>query len=152
MATVASSGNDALTLNNYIFSGLADGNVVELTYPNDIAAIKVGKNGNSLFALNESGKAADMTIRVIRASADDVFLQGLMSQQQQNFAGFVLLTGSFVKLMGDGQGNVVKDTYVLGGGVFSKLPEAKSNVEGDVEQDVVIWHLKFSSSPRALQS
>ena len=101
MPTVASSGNDSLTLNNYIFSGLADANVVELTFPNDIAEVKVGKNGNALFALNESGKVAEMAIRVVRGSTDDQYLLGLITSQQNNFAGFTLLTGSFVKSLGD---------------------------------------------------
>lgn len=150
MAAIASSGNDSLTINNYIFQGLADGNVVELTFPNDIAAVKIGKNGNALFALNQSGIMADMTMRVIRGSADDQFLLGLQTNQQNNFSGTILMQGSFVKSMGDGSGNLTSDTYVLGAGVFSKLTEAKSNVEGDTEQSVSIYHLKFAQAARVI--
>ena len=150
MAIISSSGNDSLTLNNYIFQGLADGNVVELTFPNDIAAVKVGKNGNALFALNESGLVADMTVRVVRGSADDIYLLGLQTGQVNNFAGTVLLSGSFAKAMGDGAGNITHDTYVLGAGIFSKLTEAKSNVEGDTEQNVAIYHVKFAQAVRVI--
>lgn len=150
MASIASSGNDSLTINNYIFQGLADGNVVELNFPNDIAAVKIGKNGNALFALNQSGIMADMTMRVIRGSADDQFLLGLQTNQQNNFSGTILMQGSFVKSMGDGSGNLTSDTYVLGAGVFSKLTEAKSNVEGDTEQSVAIYHLKFAQAARVI--
>jgi hypothetical protein len=150
MALIASSGNDSLTISNYIFQGLADGNVIELTFPNDIAAIKVGKNGNAMMALNESGQVADAVIRVIRGSADDQYLLGLQTSQNNNFAGFVLMQGTFVKSMGDGAGNILSDTYVLAGGVFSKLTEAKSNVEGDTEQNVAIYHLKFAQAIRII--
>src|SRR5580658_585885 len=150
MAVIASSGNDSLTLNNSIFQGLADGNVVELTFPNDIAAVKVGKNGNALFALNEAGNVADAMIRTVRGSADDIFLLGLQTQQQNNFAGFTLLSGAFVKAMGNGQGTITNDTYVLGSGVFNKLTEAKSNVEGDTEQNIAIYHLKFAQAIRVI--
>jgi hypothetical protein len=150
MAAVASSGNDSLTLNNQIFTGLADGTVIELTFPNEIAAVKVGKNGSALFALNQSGNVADMVIRTVRSSADDIFMLQLQTQQQNNFSGTTLMQGSFVKAMGNGQGVVTNDTYILGSGIFSKLTEAKSNVEGDTEQNVAIYHLKFAQAVRVI--
>lgn len=150
MSTIALSGADTIMLNNRIFSDLADGEVVALTFPNDIAVVKTGKNGNSIYGLNESGKQCEVKIRVIRGSADDKFLNNLLAQQQANFDGTVLMIGQFVKKIGDGQGNVTSDTYIMSGGVFSKQVEAKSNVDGDSEQSVAIYTLKFSNSPRAL--
>lgn len=156
MASVAMSGNDTVIIgtNNSALSGLADGNVAELTFPNEIANVKTGKNGNSIFALNETGRQCELKVRVIRGSADDQALQVLLSLQQNNFAGFPLINASLTKLIGDGNGVIIKDTYNLSGGIFTKQVEAKSNVEGDTEQSVAIYMMKFSNnsvnSPRAI--
>lgn len=152
MATVAMSGNDTISLNNTPLVDLADQNVVELTFPNDVASVKTGKNGNSIYGLNESGKQCDVKLRVVRGGATDQFLLGLFAQQQANFAGFPLMIGQFIKKIGDGAGNVTSDTYILSGGVFVKEPEAKSNTEGDVEQSIAIWMLKFSNAPRTIST
>lgn len=150
MSTIAMSGSDTINLNGRVLADLADGNVAELTYPNDIANVKTGKNGNSIYGLNESGKQCDLLLRVIRGSSDDKFLNGLLAQQQNNFAGTVLIIGQFIKKIGDGRGNVTSDTYVLSGGVFVKQVEAKSNVDGETEQSLSIYTLRFSNSPRAI--
>jgi hypothetical protein len=150
MSTVAMSGNDTIVINNRIFSDLADGDCVALTFPNDIAQVKTGKNGNSIYGLNESGKQSEVVVRVVRGSSDDKFLNNLLTQQQANFAGFPLLIGEFIKQLGDGQGNVSNDTYIMSGGVFTKQVEAKSNVDGDTEQSISIYRLKFSNNPRVI--
>ncbi len=150
MPSVALSGSDTISLNNHVFADLADGNCVELTYPNDIANVKTGKNGNSIYGLNESGKQCEVKIRLLRASTDDKFMNNLLVQQQNNFAGTVLLIGQFVKKIGDGQGVITSDTYVMSGGVFTKQVEGKSNVEGEVEQSIAIYTIRFSNSPRAI--
>lgn len=150
MGAVALSGNDTIILNNRVLNDLADGNCAELTYPNDIANVKTGKNGNSIYGLNESGKQSELKLRVLRGSDDDKFLNNLLSQQQANFAGTVLLAGQFIKKIGDGQGNITSDTYINSGGVFTKQIEGKTNVEGETEQSIAIYMIKFSNSPRVL--
>lgn len=150
MATVSMTGSDTLKINGRILNDLADGDVVALTFPNDIATVKTGKNGNSIYGLNESGKQCEVVVRVIRGSADDKFMLQILSNQQNDFASFVLMTGEFTKRVGDGAGNVKADTYITSGGVFNKPVEAKSNVEGDSEQSVAIYHLKFSNAPRVI--
>lgn len=150
MSTVSLSGNDIVNLNNRVFSDFADGDVADLKYPNDIAGVKTGKNGNTLYVLNETGKQAEFMLRLIRGSSDDKFLNSLLASQQANFAGFPLMIGEFVKRIGDGKGVVTNDTYILGGGVFTKQPEAKSNVEGDTNASVIIYTFKFSNVPRGL--
>src|ERR1700691_3803837 len=105
MSAVALSGSDTAVINNQVLSDFADGNIVELTFGQDIANVKTGKNGNSIYGLNETGKQAEVKVRVLRGSSDDQFLQNLLTQQQANFAGTVLMIGQFVKKIGDGQGN-----------------------------------------------
>lgn len=150
MGTVALSGSDTIMVNNRIFSDLADGDCVMLKFPNDIAQAKTGKNGNSLFALNETGKQCEVDIKVVRGSSDDKFLNNLLTQQQLNFAGTVLLIGEFIKQLGDGAGNISNDTYILSGGVFTRQVDAKNNVEGDVDQSTSTYKLKFTNAPRVI--
>lgn len=149
-STVALSGQDVIIINNRPLANLADQNCVELTFPNDIAQVKTGKNGNSIYGLNETGKQCEVKLRIIRSTSDDQFLNNLLSQQNANFAGTVLLTGNFIKKVGDGQGNITSDTYVMSGGVFTKQVEAKTNTEGDVEQSISMYTIKFTNSPRAI--
>lgn len=150
MSTVAMSGNDALTLQNRILSDFADGDWGSITYSGDIAAVKTGKNNNTIYSQNNTGLNCQMTLRLIRASADDKWMNGLLAQQNANFAGFVLLFGQFIKRVGDGKGTITNDTYTLTGGVFQKMVEGKSNAEGDTEQSVSIYNLSFALAPRAI--
>jgi hypothetical protein len=152
MSSAALSGNDTININGTIINDLADGNCVELTFASDIANVKTGKNGNSIYGLNFTGNQCEVKLRVIRGSAGDNFLNGLLAQQQANFAGFPLMIGQFIKKIGDGAGNITSDTYILSGGVFTKIPEAKTSAEGDVEQSIALYHLKFSNSPRVLSA
>lgn len=150
MGAVSLTGSDTININNRVFTDLADGNCIELTFPNDIASVKTGKNGNSIYGLNESGKQCEVKVRLLRGSADDKFLNNLLAQQNANFAGTVLLIGQFIKKIGDGLGNITSDTYIMSGGVFTKQVEAKTNVEGETEQSVGIYTIRFSNAPRVL--
>jgi hypothetical protein len=150
MATVGMSGSDTIKINNRLIADLGDGDVAVLTFPNELAGIKTGKNGNSIYAINESGKQSELVLRVIRGGADDKYFSSQMASQQNNFAGFILMTGEFIKKIGDGTGKVVNDTYITSGGIFTKMVEAKTNVEGDVVQSVAVYTIKFANSPRII--
>jgi hypothetical protein len=147
MGSIALSGNDTINIQGTILTDLADGNAVELTFPNDIANVKIGKNGNAIYGLNTTGQTAEVKMRMMRASSDDKFLNGLLVAQQLNFAGTILIFGQFIKKLGDGLGNITSDTYILSGGIFVKIPEAKSNVEGETEQSVTIYTIRFANTP-----
>lgn len=150
MSTMAMSGSDTAKINNRILADLADGDCIMLSFPNDIAHVKTGKNGNALFVQNQSGKQAEAVLRLIRGSNDDKFLNNLLANQENNFAQAIALTGEFTKVIGDTQGNLSFDTYILSGGVFSKAIEAKSNVEADTEQSVSVYHVKFAKAARVI--
>lgn len=147
---VVLTGQDTIQINGRIFNNFADKDVGDLTFPEKIADVKIGKNGNAIFAYNASGLRGELKLRLIRGSADDIFLNNLLAQQQSNFSGFVLMYGEFVKNLGDGAGNQAGDTYVMGGGVFTKIPEVKSNVEGDTDQGVTEWMIDFANNARAI--
>jgi len=147
---IALSGNDTLIINDRIFADLADADDSMLEFEGDIAELKTGKNGNTIYSFNTTGREATLTLRIIRGSDDDKFLNSLLQSQQGNFAGFVLLTGEFIKKVGDGAGNIQNDTYIMSGGIFTKQVGAKSNSEGDTEQSVAIYNLKFANAPRSI--
>lgn len=151
MASIALSGNDVVKINSKILADFADGDVAVLTFPNELAALKTGKNGNTIYALNETGKQAELVLRLVKGSSDDKYLSSLLSSQKNNFSSFILLNGELVKRLGDGAGNIVSDTYIMSGGVFTKEVEAKSNIEGDTNQSVSVYTIRFSRSPRALE-
>lgn len=144
---IALSGNDTINISGTVLADLADADCVVLSFPNEIANVKIGKNGNAIYGLNTTGQQSEAKIRVLRGSADDQFLLSQLNAQQLNFAGTVLATGQFIKKIGDGQGNITSDTYIMSGGVYTKIPEAKSNVEGDSTQSVAEYTIKFANSP-----
>lgn len=148
--SVALSGADTISLNNRVLTDLGTGDVAMLTFETDIANVKTGKNGNSIYGLNETGKQALLEVHVLRGSADDKYLNNLVAQQNNNFAGTILNFGEFIKKIGDGKGNITSDTYVCSGGIMTKIPEAKVNVEGEAEQSIAKYFIKFSNAPRVL--
>ena len=93
---------------------------------------------------------AILKMRLIRGSASDKYLNGLLESQQANFAGTVLAIGTFIKKVGDGAGNITNDTYILSGGIFNKRLEGKNNVEGNTDASIVVYSMKFSNAARAL--
>lgn len=151
MPTISLNGKDTVKVNDTILNDLADGDTVAITLPNDLVNVKTGKNGNSIYALNEPGRQADVTIRIIRGSADDKFLNQLLAIQKQDLPSFTLMKLDFSKRIGDGVGSVLTDLSTLTGGVFTKaIPDAKENVDGDTEQAVAIYTFKFTDEARIL--
>lgn len=146
MGLTVITGNDVLTLDDRIIQDLADQSVIDLSFPNKVAALKVGKNRNAIFAENATGYSCDLKIRLIRRSKDDGYLLGRYNAQTGgNYSGFVLLQGSFVKQVGDGAGNISYDTYTLQGGIFVSGQPALSNPEGNTDQAVTVYEVMFAN-------
>ncbi len=150
MSTVAATGKDTVTINGRILNDFADGTVAEITFPNDLVNLKTGKNGNTIYGLNNTGRQCEMNLRLLRGSPDDKFMNALLLSQMGNFSGFALMTGSFVKNIGDGQGGIVLDSYILSGGTIKRPADVLENSDGDTNQSVAVWHLLFSNGPRAI--
>ena len=149
MSIYALTGKDTITINNIPLNDFADGDIGTVDIPNDIFTLQTGKDGNTIFALDESGSNATLTVRLIASSADDKRLNGLIPQSE-NFASTIVLTGSFVKMIGDGQGNISLNSYVMAGGMVQKLPNLKTNVNGDTSQAVVEYIIKFAKAARVI--
>ena len=149
MSIFTLTGDDSIIINDIPLNDFADGDIGSLSLPNNIFDMQTGKNGNTIFALDESGNNATLTVRVLMSSNDDKRLNGMIPKSK-GFAQSVLATGSVVKQVGDGQGNVSYNTYLLAGGMVQKKPDVKSNVNGDAQQAVVEYTIVFAEANRAI--
>ena len=148
--TTSLTGKDTIKINGRILNDFADGDVANLTYPNDITAIKTGKNGNSIIAFNYSGLQSELTLRLLRGSADDKFINNLLALLKNDPAAFTLMTGEFTKNIGDGAGGILADTYIMSGGTFKKQTAVVENADGTTDQAIAIYDLHFTNAPRAI--
>lgn len=150
LGAVALTGNDTVIINGTVITGFVDGDTAELTWPNEMATVKVGKNGNALFGFNAMGGIGDFKQRLLRGCADDQMLNQLLNLQNNNFAGTILITAQFVKKIGDGAGNITSDTYIAAGGIMKKGVPAKMNSEGDATQSTVEYMITFANVVRVI--
>lgn len=151
MESVSLTGADVITIDGRVLNDLADQDAVVLTFPNDLANVKASKNGNTIYAFNETGRIVECVVRVLVDSADDKYLNSRMQEMKNDFSTFILLTGAFTKRAGDGKGGISSGVYQLSGGVFKKQIEAKTSAEGDVEQSVAVYTITFGNGNRSIQ-
>lgn len=149
--SVSLTGQDFVQIDDRILNDLADQDAVTFDPPNDLAAVKSGKNGNLIFALNETGRQMTATLRVLLGSADDKFLNSRLQEMKNNFSSFILLTGIFTKRSGDGLGNISTKVYQASGGVFQRQVPAKTSSEGDTEQSVAVYTIIFGNNDTSHQ-
>ena len=150
MGTFSLIGSDTIKIGDRILADFGNGEVAKVTYPTELATVKTGKNGNTIYVQNASGFQASMELKVIRGSADDKFIQSLLTLYRSSPTSFVLQNVTLVKKIGDGAGNVSSDTYTLTGGVPTKQVEVVVNVEADTDQALSVYTWVFATSDRAL--
>lgn len=150
MSIASVTGKDTVKINGRILADFATGDVAVIEFPEDLAAVKTGKDGNSIYAFNYSGRTCTVDLRLLRGGSDDKYLNNLLALFKNNPSSFTLLTGEFIKNIGDGQGNIIQDIYILSGGVFKKNPSVKENVDADPEQAIITYNLVFTNSPRSI--
>lgn len=148
--SVALTGNDLTVIKGRIMEDLADGDAVVLDFPNNIADGKVGKNKNVIIAFNATGEQVTVTVRILKGSADDKFLNGELNSYRNSRPSYTLMTGEFVKRVGDGEGNITNEIYTVGAGFIQKYPSAKENVEGDTESAVSIYQIQYNNTDRSM--
>jgi len=147
---VSLTGKDTHKINGRILNDFADGDCVQIEYESDLVAAKKGKNGNTIYAVNETGKMSKATYRLLVGSADDKFMNALLQTFVNDPAAFTLMTGESVKRTGDGAGAITPVTYAMTGGLIKKQPSVKDNAEGDTEQASVTWEVIFGNSQRSM--
>ena len=144
-------GDDSFLINDYpLMADTSNGEIVTLSFPNELVTVTTGKNRNTIYAKNESGSQVDVECKLMRGSKADRFLNGLLANQENDFVGFPLMNGAFVKRLGNGQGKVTYDTYIITGMVFVKNPDVKSNTDGDGEQATITYNLKGALATRGI--
>lgn len=147
----AVAGKDVLIINGQILTGYADGDAIKFEPQGPIAQMKVSKDGNSIYSLQYTGIMAKLGLRLVRACFDDQTLNGLLQQWISDPTSFILMSGSYVKRIGDGQGNIVNEVYQLAGGVFEMIPGGHSNSDGNIEQSVTVYSFLFRNDARLMQ-
>lgn len=145
------TSDDSLTLAGRVFVDFANGDVTKVDFPDNLGDSITGKNGNGIISRNRKGDNSTLVLRLLRGSSDDQFMQNLMNAALLNWTGQTLLTGEFVKQLGDGQGNISRDVLSFSGGYFQKQVAAMENVEGQTEQGASVYSLKFIGTARSLQ-
>ena len=148
--SVALTGKDTHLVGTRILTDLSDGDVGNLDFPNNMVEMKTGKNGNTIYAFNATGKVVDYTVRTLVGSDDDKYLNAELNRYVNDPPSYTLLDGEFIKRVGDGAGNVVNVIYRVGGGIPKKMPGSKDNVEGDIEQAVAVWLIGYANTDRSI--
>lgn len=148
-SSYALTGQDQIIINDIPLKDFADGDIGTLEVNNDLFSMQTGKNGNTIFAYDEAGRNATLTVRILMSSNDDKRLNGLIPRAE-GFAGTILVNGSVVKMVGDGEGNISYNTYFLKGGLVQRMPNMSSNVNGEVQQAVVEYTIAFANAERSI--
>lgn len=148
-SSYALTGSDTIIINDIPLKDFADGDIGTIELNNDLFSLQTGKNGNSIFAYDEAGRNATLTVRVLMSSNDDKRLNGLVPRHE-DFASTVLINGSVVKMVGDGAGKISYNTYLLKGGMIQRKPNMTSNVNGETSQAVVEYVIQFADAERSI--
>lgn len=143
-------GSATVIINGRTLSDFGFGNVVDITCPNAIAGLDIGKDFNTVFSLEPAGSQADVKIKIIKGSKDDVYLNSLYESFKTTFESAIAITGSFISRVGDGNGNVITTAWVLNGGIPTNHPADKYDVSGDREQALMEYSFSFARGIRTL--
>ena len=153
-------GADTLLFNARTLADFGSGEVAKITFPNEIASVKAGKEGNTIFVQNVTGLQAVLEIKVIRGSADDHYLLDKVKDYKAYPSLYVLDTATLTKLIGSGlsitggpddaphTGAQTSDKYTLNHGIPTKQQDVITNVDGDTEQAISVYTWTFANCDR----
>lgn len=154
MPTDSYTAQDIIICEDYqgewILSDFATGNVAELTAPNDMSTTSTGYNGNALGAHNEPGRQRECTLRIVKAGSDDKRLNKNYNMWKNRDLRFKPLKMSFTKNVAHSDGTITKDTVECYFGLPSGQPTQAMNTEGDIEQVVSQYMIRFADSERSM--
>lgn len=151
MPEVSLTGQDTITIDGIIFQTLADGSPFDIQFPNDLGTVKAGKNGNTIFAKNEMGRIANVTLRVLLGGTDDKYMNSRLQQWISDPSTFELFVGVLVKRVGDGTGVVESKVYQCSDGFPRRQVPAKTSADGDAEQSVAVYEIVFGNCSVSIQ-
>ena len=145
---------DTICLEDYngkwILTDLADGVVAELNAPNELSTMTTGYNGNSLGSHNEPGRQRELTLRLVKGSSDDKRLNANYNLWKDRSDSFLPLKGFFTKLIKNEAGSNTLDTVECYFGLPTGQPTQSSVMDGNTEQVVSIYTIRFGNSKRVM--
>jgi hypothetical protein len=144
-------GHGVFILDGTILTDVADGDYFTMVFDADLMNMKVSKDGNAIYAINETGNIAKCTYRIQLGSGTDSGLNSKLQAMKADPAGFALMAGSYSVRVGDGMGKTKDVVYQVSNGIFKRWPSAKVNSEGDTEQAVAVWTIDFLNQSRSIQ-
>jgi hypothetical protein len=144
-------GKPVFTLDGRVLADFADGDYITADMPEDISAMKVSKNGNTIVVLKESGRMVAIKVRLLKASSDDKFINSRAQEWKSDAPAFIPFAGTYAERVGDGAGNVNTVVYQLAGGYPKRIPAASMSSEGEAKSAVAEWEIHFANGDRSIQ-
>lgn len=135
---------------DFTLSDFADGTVAELSAPNELATVTTGYNGNGLGAHNEPGRQRILTLRLVKASADDKRINETYELWKNRDMRFKPLEMSFTKNITHSDGNVTHDIVNCYFGLPSAPPVQSIDTTGNVDQVVSVYTFTFANYKRII--
>ncbi len=134
----------------FALTDYANGNVAELSTPNELSSMTTGYNGNGLAAHNEPGRQRVLTLRLVKGSGQDRRLNETFELWKKRDGRFKPLKAACTKNIGHGDGSITHDTTTVFFGIPGNAPTTFINTEGDIEQLVSIFTFNFADYERTL--
>lgn len=144
------TAEDISVINDRMMADYAKGDVVTISFENNLSSQGNGKNGNSLAAHVEDGQIALVTLRLVMNSPDDKYLNTIFQQWQSHDPNFTPMTGSFTKNTVNEQKQRSSSSVECNFGFPVKRVEQKENTDGDLEQVTAVYSIRFSRSQRVI--
>lgn len=153
-------GNDTVIFNSRTLADFGSGEVAKITFPTEIASVKAGKEGNTIYVQNVTGHQAVLEIKVIRGSADDHYFLDKVKAYKNYPSLYVLDTAQLSKFIGSGKsttggpddapntGKQSSDKYTLNHGIPTKQQDVVTNLDGDTEQAIAVYTWTFANCDR----
>lgn len=142
VAIVSDPSNTTLTINGHIFRSFHSGDILELAPENDFSSHVDGTDESVSIQKSSVSDVYTLTIRVLKQSGDDVFLNSRLNTIPMEILNGSLKT-NFTK---DGIDGV--DTWTLRNGSITKRP---TNTVNDTEVNSMSeYAIRFRSATRNL--
>ena len=153
--TDAYTSKDIVKIEDYrgewVLTDFANATVTEFGPDNDLSSLTTGYNGNGLGAHNEPGRQRTGTLRLVKASSDDKRINENYTLWKNRDSKFRPLKASFTKRIAHEDGSITEDTLYCYFGLPAGQPVQANNTEGDTEQVVSVYTIKFANHDRVLK-
>lgn len=134
-----------------VLTDFADGTIFDIDYVSDLINSTTGKEGNTVFVKDERGRNGKGSMRILKGSSDDNYLNGLFTDMKSSFgSGTKILTIDIVRKIVDGTGTTLTESFNLQGCLLTQMPKTSVNVHGDTEQAISVWNMVAADVNRSI--